>query len=136
MLLKSIMSYFCPRVIIFIVVHLSVILVMPSSFPVCAIAYQPFKSPLDSTHQQQAPHFLPYTSSVIGDYDPDHPLLTLIQPQNQPLVKNLPNPSVRAFDVQGNSTLHLKCTGSRDIVWTFPQNYIVSCCTLLISCFS
>ena len=67
-----------------------------------------------------------FASSSITDYDPDHPLLTVIQPQNQPLVKNLRDPSVRAFDIPGNSTLHLKCTGSRELVWSFPQNHPVS----------
>lgn len=97
-----------------------VIVVWTKWDPVSSIAYRPFNTlPLESPFSSR------YTS-VIGDYDPDYPLLTVIQPQNQPLVKNLASPSVRAFDIPGNSTLHLKCTGNRELVWSFPQNYIVS----------
>lgn len=100
-------------------IYFSIILLMGLDL-VPAVSYQVFKSSIEPI-----PHPSPFTS-VIGDYDPDHPLLTVIQPQNQPLVKNLQNPAIRAFDIQGNSTLHLKCSGNRDLVWSFPQNYIVS----------
>lgn len=84
-------------------------------------------SPLRPHDSQRLPRF----ATIVGDIDPDHPLLTVIQPQNQPLVKNLQNSNIRAFDIPNNSTLHLKCTGNREIVWAFPQNYEVS--SLVIS---
>ena len=56
----------------------------------------------------------------------DTPLLTVICPNQLVFEMSRHDPPIRTLDVFTNTTLHLMCTGSRELKWKFSPKYGVS----------